>query len=116
MNKISTSPYTEKLQKEFDEFHNTSKTKQRSKENVTQWCIKDWQLLSGKFYPKKPIGKLFHTATLKNSDEAIRYLREQRGKIICLNDTEDEQDFELHKKMIVDSFEQILPDKSEFEL
>ena len=31
------------------------------------------------------------------SDEAINYLRKQKGKVICLNDTEDETDFELHQ-------------------
>ena len=73
-------------------------------------------MFSGGFVPKKPIGKLFHTAAMRYSDEAIDYLRKQKGKVICLNDTEDEVDFELHKKMIVEEFEKLLPQKSSFEL
>ena len=103
-------------EKEFEDFHNTSKTKQRTKENVTQWCVKDWQMMSGNFHPQKPLGRLFHTETLKYSDEAIEYLKKQKGKVICLNDTENETDFELHKKMIIDEFERIFPNKSSFEL
>ena len=65
---------------------------------------------------QKPIGKLFHTATMAYSDEAIEYLRKQKGKVICLNDSEDEVDFEAHKKLILDAFEKLLPEKSSFEL
>ena len=50
------------------------------------------------------------------SDEAIEYLRKQKGKVICLNDSEDEVDFEAHKKLILDAFEKLLPEKSSFEL
>jgi hypothetical protein len=50
------------------------------------------------------------------SDEAIKYIRKQKGKVICLNDTEDEQDFEVHKKMIIAEFDRIFPEKSAFEL
>ena len=48
--------------------------------------------------------------------QAIEYLKKQKGKVICLNDTEDEIDFELHKEMIIAAFEELLPDKSSFEL
>ena len=44
------------------------------------------------------------------------YFRKQKGKVICLNDTEDEKDFELHKRMILEVFEKLLPEKSSFEL
>ena len=103
-------------QKEHDVLHATCLHKQRTKEDVSAYCIRDWQLFSGEFYPKKPIGKLFHTATLAHSNEAIEYLRKQKGKVICLNDSEDEVDFELHKKLILEAFEKLLPEKSSFEL
>ncbi|MBE6903053.1 MAG: capsule biosynthesis protein CapK [Ruminococcaceae bacterium] len=94
----------------------TCQHKLRTKDDITPWCLRDWQLFSGEFYPKKPIGKLFHTSSISHSDEAINYLKKQKGKIICLNDSEDETDFELHKKMIVEAFEKILPEKSSFEI
>lgn len=43
-------------------------------------------------------------------------MRKQKGKIICMNDTENEQDFELHKQMILQEFERIFSEKSTFEL
>ena len=103
-------------EKENDALHATCQHKQRTKEDVSAYCVRDWQLFSGEFYPQKPIGKLYHTATMAYSDEAIEYLRKQKGKVICLNDSEDEVDFEAHKKLILDAFEKLLPEKSSFEL
>lgn len=103
-------------EKEYDVLHATCQHKQRTKEDISAYCIRDWQLFSGEFYPQKPIGKLFHTASMAHNDEAIEYLRKQKGKVICLNDSEDEVDFELHKKLILEAFEKLLPEKSSFEL
>jgi hypothetical protein len=50
--------------------------------------------MSGAFYPKKTIGKLFHTSTLRYNNEALEYLQKQKGQVICLNDSEDEIDWE----------------------
>ena len=103
-------------EKEPELIHQTCQHRTRTKQDITSYCVRDWQLFSGGFVPKKPIGKLFHTAAMRYSDEAIDYLRKQKGKVICLNDTEDEVDFELHKKMIVEEFEKLFPRKSSFEL
>lgn len=101
---------------EYDKIHATCCSKLRTKDVITSYCVRDWQIFSGKFHPKKPIGKNFHTATMSHSPDALEYLRKRKGKVICLNDSEDEQDFELHKKQILEVFEKILPDKSAFEL
>lgn len=103
-------------EKEYDVLHATCQHKQRTKEDVSAYCMRDWQLFSGAFYPQKPIGKLFHTASMSYSNEAIEYLCKQKGKVICLNDSEDETDFEEHKKLILEAFEKLLPEKSSFEL
>ena len=101
---------------EREVIHETCRHKLRTKEDVTTWSVRDWQLFSGDFHPQKPIGKLYHTYTLSYGNEGIDYLRKQKGKVICLNDTEDEQDFETHKQLIVDAFEKLLPEKSAYEL
>ncbi len=103
-------------QKEYELINATCKNKLRTKEDITSYCVRDWQLFSGEFYPKRPIGKAFETASLEYNSEAIKYVKKQKGKVVCLNDTEDESNFEEHKKMIIDAFESILPQKSSFEL
>ena len=102
--------------REEELIHRTCLNKCRTKEDVSIYCVRDWQIFSGNFHPKKPIGKIFHTASMSHSNEAINYLRRQKGKVICLNDSEDEQDFEQHKQMIIAAFEKLLPEKSAFEL
>lgn len=53
---------------------------------------------------------------MSRDNEAIEYLSKQKGKVICLNDTENEKEFALHKQMIVEQFEKIFPEKCSFEL
>lgn len=100
---------------EYERIHETCGHRLRSPMDVTPYCVRDWQLFSGDFYGKKPIGQMFHTASMSHSHEAIEYLRTQKGKVICLNDGEEETDFEQHKQIIIEAFERILPQKSSFE-
>ena len=60
------------------------------------------------------IGKFF---TIGLHDRQIHdVLRNQKCKILCINDTENIGDFRQQKRNIKDSFESILPEKSAFEL
>jgi len=95
--------------------HMTCMNKCRSTGDVSAYCVRDWQIFTGNFHPKKPIGRNFHTASMAYSDDAINYLRRQKGKVICLNDSEDEQNFEQHRNMILEAFETLFPEKSKFE-
>lgn len=103
-------------EKEGELIHKTCLNKLRTKDDITSYCVRDWQLFTNKFHPRRPIGKLYHTCTMEYSDEAINYLRKQKGKVVCLNDTEDEGNFEEHKKTLIEVFEKIFPEKSSFEL
>ena len=69
----------------------------------------------GKYEPQSPkIGKFF---TIGLHDRQIHdVLRNQKCKILCINDTENIGDFRQQKRNIKDSFESILPEKSAFEL
>ena len=72
--------------------------------------------MSGEFHPQKLLGKSFPTDSLSKSDAAIDYIRKQKGKVVCINDNEKEVNFEVHKQMIMDAFQELLPEKSSFEL
>ena len=101
---------------EYEAIHNTCKNKVRTAEDVTSWCVREWQVLSNNFKFKKPIGKYFATSNISQNNEAINYITKQKGKTVCLNDTELEKNFEQHKQMIVDAFEKLFPEKSFFEM
>lgn len=102
-------------EKEGEQIHATCKNRLRTKDDITSYCVRDWQLFSGEFYPKKSIGRLFHTAEMETSDEILNYLQKQKGKVICLNDSEDEENFEEHKRRLIEVFERLLPEKSAYE-
>lgn len=103
-------------EQEFEWVQRTCESPVRTPNDISIYCARDWQIFSGDFYCKRPIGKAFLTASLSNSDTALKYLQKQKGKIICLNDSEDELDFDLHKQQILEVFEKLLPEKSSFEL
>ena len=79
-----------------------------------QYLFKYWQLASGNFKPIGKIGEYFNLG--EKSDQAIQAIKNQKYKLICINDSEVIDDFEGLKKSIIDSFNNIFPDKSSFEL
>ena len=109
------STYETLWEKEGELIHKTCCNKLRTRLDLTGWTVRYWQLCSGNFYPKKPIGKLYHTCTLAENNDAIEYITKQKGKVICINDSEHEDDFLNHQKMVSDALNQILPEKSSFE-
>lgn len=87
----------------------------RTSFDVNQYVLKYWQYMEGMFEPQSPkIGKFY---TIGLHDEQIHdTIRNQRCKMICINDTADVGDFEKQKLRILQSFETILSEKSSFEL
>ena len=110
------STFDEIWDKEYDILDKTCEHKFRSKEDVNQYLIKDWQISSGKFYPRKyKIGRLFKVSD--NIRDITTTIQNQKYKMICINDDEiDESNFKIYKKEIIDAFEKILPEKSKFEI
>lgn len=103
-------------EKEPELIRQTCQNRLRTRNDILSYCVRDWQIFSGEFHPKRPIGKRFDTSSMSYSDEAINYIKKQEGKVICLNDTEGELNFEAHKKMLREEFEKRFPEKSSFEL
>lgn len=86
----------------------------RTSFDVNQYVLKYWQYMSGRFVPQSPkVGRFF---TVGLHDEAIHEtIREQKCKMICINDTAEVGDFEQQKERICQSFASILPKRSSFE-
>lgn len=94
-----------------------SATKFRSKSDVNQYLIRDWQVVSGNFAPKNwyKEGKYYGVSN-DTISEIEHDIASQRYKMICLNDAATDESFESLKQRIKQVFETILPDKSGFEL
>jgi len=96
-----------------------SKNKFRSREDVCEWLFRYWRLMKGDFFPSSvsKLGKFFRiSANRKDNDLVYKSIREQKYKIICLNDTNDILDFEAEKQKLKETFECIFPEKSSYEL
>lgn len=102
-------------EKEFEELNETCNHKFRDiRLDVNQWLIKDWQLASNNFIPRKTnFGKLYTI----NNDTNIKRIFANKHKMICLNDSDDisEYNFKKIKAQINAEFEKKLPNKCSFE-
>ncbi|HLR41689.1 MAG TPA: stealth family protein [Pseudogracilibacillus sp.] len=92
----------------------TSNNKFRNRMDVTQYLFKFWQLASGNFFPRKKMGRLYRIT--HNIKEIQHVIEIQKYKVICLNDTEDVVDFDGSKSLIIDSFNKVFKEKSNFEV
>ena len=103
---------------EYAHLNETCLHKFRHIMDFNQWLFKNWQLASGDFIPRKTsIGKHFGFNDEKHLIKISHYLKNQKGKMICINDGEIAQErFEEYRNIIIESFNQILPEKSSFEL
>jgi hypothetical protein len=94
-----------------------SKRKFRDNESISHWLFRYWRIMKGEFQPQKRLGKKFEISNDKiNNREIYDYIKSQENKIICINDSIPDVEFELRKKELKDAFELILPNKSKFEM
>ncbi len=99
---------------EEEECIRTSQNKFRTKEDITSYTVKEMQMLEGKFYPRNHnFGKYFIISD--NNKKIIKAIVNKKYKMICINDQNEEINFESAKTEINNAFEKIFPDKSSFE-
>lgn len=108
------STFVEMWEKEHEILDKTSCNKFRTVNDVNQYIFSYWQMMNGKFNPRRStIGKFF---SISNDNMRLyNAISNQTYKMVCINDTADEINFELEKEKIKKYFEYILPEKSEFE-
>lgn len=97
------------------ECEKTSRNRFRTKEDITLYLAKQFQLLDGNFFPRKSnIGKMFVVSD--DNSKIVSSIKNHRYKMICINDQDENIDFLKSKEEINGAFDKLLPDKSSFEL
>ncbi len=86
----------------------------RSKNDITQWLIKELQMLDGNFVPRSHNFGHYYDLSNDNSELCSGIIK-QKYKSICINDADENVDFNKCQKELINAFEAILPDKSSFE-
>ena len=99
---------------EYEALNNSSITKFRTKDDVIQYVFSWYDIMSGNFMPRESCTWLYY-AIEKNNTDLINTIKNQKYKMICINDTSNDFDFDKAKDEIISAFEKILPEKSGFE-
>lgn len=100
---------------EYEVLDEVSKHKFRSCDDVSQYIFREWQMMSGNFVPTDLLKKFCYITIGNNLEKAEKIIRNQKRKMICLNDTDEEIDYEAVKSALSNALESIMPESSSFE-
>jgi len=114
LNKKRINEIWEKLFPQLDE---TCSHRFRSAEDINQYIFRFWNIMTGKFYPTN-FDKYARFVAISddNVSKVEKVIKEGRVKLLCINDSKNVKDFELVKSRINSSLNELLPQKSSFEL
>ncbi|MFA9462742.1 MAG: Stealth CR1 domain-containing protein [Velocimicrobium sp.] len=107
--------YYELWEKEENVLDQACKHKFRSKEDVNQYLLREWQKLKGNFCAKNITKDFCYFEVDNENAKLIDTIKKQKVKVICINDTNSKIDFETVKTELQRAFEIILPEKSFYE-
>ena len=87
----------------------------RSATDVTDWIFRDWQICQGNMAPRShKWGRHFELG--RDNRNICDAIRKRRYTAVCLNDSAEEIDFEETKAQLIAAFEEILPERSSYEI
>lgn len=110
------STFNEVWEKETKTMSETSSHKFRSDRDVNQYLIRAWQICKGEFSPLRLGSRGRAYFMPDNYKQAIKAIKNKKHNMLCINDSEDIKDFYKIKSEINSAFEELLPNKSSFEL
>lgn len=98
------------------ELRKTVESRFRREDNYNQWLIRDWQLASNNFVPQsRSFSKNYSIKSKTIADSCAAHIKNQKSKLVCVNDNEYLEDFDYARNTINQSLQYLLPDKSQFE-
>ena len=86
----------------------------RASSDLGHYLCRYWQMVSGNFEPKKDESK--YLVYLADNTQNIKELKSGKYKYVCINDAYLDINFEKSKKEINDTLDELLPEKSKYEL
>ena len=94
----------------------TTKSRFRSDDQVSQWLICAWSQAKGAFYPahRSRLGRFFSICP-EDTPRICDVIKNGAAPQICINDSSANTDAENCERQITAAFEALLPEKSEFE-
>lgn len=117
----NAQPYTKTTYEEVWQYAGSQLTemsehKFRSPKDFTQELFRTWQICMSNFEPYNTYQDTKMFPLLFRAAKAIEALKQQSYTLVCLNDNERMRNYRQTMQEIEHAFEQILPEKSTFEL
>lgn len=109
------STLEEVWEKELDKLSETSEHKFRSFSDVNQYLFTWWQWCKGDFVPRRTSNKLKFISVNMTTEDIKSMIEESNCPMICVNDASID-DFKEKQSVLIDAFETVLGQKSQFEL
>ena len=88
----------------------------RNDNDYTPELFRTWQICKSNFLPYNTYKDTKMFPLMIRSKKAIKAVREQSYSLVCLNDNIHIRNYQQTMDNIKESFEMILPEKSDFEL
>ena len=109
------STYEELWEKESETLYATAKNRFRSEADVTQYLFREWAKQKGDFVPAN-LHKDFKYFEIKDDNSRLlSFISRKKIKMICINDSSKEVDYEKAREEVISELEKCLPHKSPFE-
>ncbi len=99
-----------------EELTATSSNRFRALNDLTPELFRAWQICKGNFEPLNTYQDTKMFPLMVRSKQAIRAIRDQKYNLICLNDNVHIRNYDQVMDDLRQSFDHILPEKSNFEL
>ena len=94
----------------------SSLTKTRSSNNLNQYMFLDYMYLRGMLINKRMSKKHFSLG-VASEDKIRKYIQNPKHSLVCINDVQmSEESYNEIRRTLLNTFEQVLPEKSKFEL
>lgn len=88
----------------------------RTENDVSQWLFQFWQIASNNYIERnKKLSKYYEIKSSK-IDNCIKEIKNKKYKLICLNDSEITNDYQVNKEKIIEMFESLYKEKSKYEV
>lgn len=88
----------------------------RSKDDLTLYLFRDWQKLIGAFTPKNIAKDFSYYELAEDNSPLFSAISRQKKKAICINDANQEIDFERTKEGLEEAFLKVFPEPCSFEI
>lgn len=109
------STFTEVWEAEPDVLEQCSANRFRSRSDVSHWLMKDWRICKGEFCPRSTGWGRHFELGMDEITDICRSIERQKYRAVCLNDSADDIDFEGIRACLTESFERLLPERSQYE-